>query len=170
MAGIILAFSIMLQNSIQNAQHIDVDKIVIEESFTKQETAKLDEDVFEYLCKCVESEAGDHDFLGKCYVTDVILNRVDHKDFPNSIVEVINQHRIRSDGTEEWQFEVVKNGRINSIEVTDETRRAVQEELNNRKNNEILFFCMYDWFSGWAKWLFQYPETGNNVHHFYKEK
>lgn len=164
-SGIILAFAIMLANA-QKPKPI-IDTIVIQEEFVKAPRNELPED-FEYFCQCVEAEAGDHDYLGKCYVADVILNRLEQWNL-ESITAVINQHRTRANGSEEWQFEVVKNGRINRVKVSEETRRACMDELKERKNTEILYFCMYDWFD-WAEWLFKYPESGHNVHHFYKEK
>lgn len=109
-------------------------------------------DYFEYLCQCVEAEAGDQDYLGKCYVVDVILNRVDSKYFPDNVVDVINEPR---------QFEVVLNGRINKVEVTESTRQAVMEELIDRKNYEILFFCM--WKFDWCEFLFKHGD-----HYFHK--
>lgn len=84
-----------------------------------------------YLEKCVQAEAGDQGYLGKCYVVDVILNRIDSDDFPNTITEVINQKN---------QFAVVANNSINTVTVDEETKRAVQDELKCRTNTEILFF------------------------------
>lgn len=107
---------------------------------------------FDYLCQCVEAEAGDQDYLGKCYVVDVILNRVDSDEFPDNVVDVINEPR---------QFEVVLNGRINKVEVTESTRQAVMEELIDRKNYEILFFCM--WKFDWCEFLFKHGD-----HYFHK--
>lgn len=85
----------------------------------------------ELLCKCVEAEAGNQGYLGKCYVADVILNRVDSDNFPDSIEEVIYQKH---------QFEVVSSGMIDTVEVSEETRQAVDDELFERKNYEILYF------------------------------
>ena len=69
--------------------------------------------------------------LGKRLVCDVILNRVDSADFPNTITEVINQ-----DG----QFSVVSNGSINRVSVSDETFNACKLELIERTDSEILYF------------------------------
>ena len=117
---------------------------------------------FELLCKCVEAEAGDQGYLGKCYVVDVILNRVENKEFPNDIISVIKQ---------KGQFDVVANGRIYTVPVTEETKQAVRDELKCRTNREMLFFCMYRWFDGWADYMFTYPKNRpHNCHHFYKTK
>ena len=47
-------------------------------------------DSLEYLTCCVEAEAGNQGLTGKRLVCDVILNRVDSKDFPDNIFDVIN--------------------------------------------------------------------------------
>ena len=166
-AGVILAFTLMLTNA--QKQTIDIDKIYLVEELSRatnevSEMAEfeLTDAEFEYLCKCVESEAGDQDYLGRCYVADVILNRIESDGFPNNVVDVINQKHFKN-GKWHWQFEVVKNDRINSVKVTDETRKAVQEELIERKNKEMLFFCAYDWFRGWAEYMFKH-----DGHYFYK--
>ena len=39
-------------------------------------------DSLELLACCVEAEAGDQGLVGKKYVVDVVLNRVDDEDFP----------------------------------------------------------------------------------------
>lgn len=88
-------------------------------------------DELEYLACCVEAEAGNQGMLGKRLVCDVILNRVDSADFPNTITEVINQ-----DG----QFSVVGNGLINRVSVSDETFNACKLELIERTDSEILYF------------------------------
>ena len=128
------------------------DRLEYEPIVSESQSEELPE-WFDYLCQCVEAEAGDQDYLGKCYVVDVILNRVDSKYFPDNVVDVINEPR---------QFEVVLNGRINKVEVTESTRQAVMEELTGeRKNYEILFFCM--WKFDWCEFLFQHGD-----HYFHK--
>ena len=54
-----------------------------------EEEMKMDE--LELMAICVEAEAGNQDLIGKRMVADVILNRVDDPDFPDSITEVISQ-------------------------------------------------------------------------------
>lgn len=88
-------------------------------------------DSLELLALCVEAEAGNQGLIGKKYVCDVILNRVDDKDFPDSITDVIMQKN---------QFSVVLDGRIWEVEPTEETFQAVREELESRTNYDVLFF------------------------------
>ena len=53
----------------------------------------------ELLAQLVEAEAGNQPFEGKCLIVDVVINRVESPDFPNTISEVIFQ---------EGQFSVIK--------------------------------------------------------------
>lgn len=84
---------------------------------------------FEYICQCVEAEAGNQDELGRTYVADVIMNRAEQWDM--TFEEVINAKNA---------FSVVSNGSINEVEVKDSTREIVFNELKERTNSEVLYF------------------------------
>ena len=88
-------------------------------------------DSLELLALCVEAEAGNQGLIGKKYVCDVILNRVDDEDFPDNITDVIMQKN---------QFSVVLDGRIWEMEPTEETFQAIREELDQRTNYDVLYF------------------------------
>lgn len=105
-------------------------------------------DELEYLAACVEAEAGNQGLLGKQYVVDVILNRVDSDKFPDTITEVINEPR---------QFSVVSDGRINEVVPTEETYQAIQLELENRLDDTILFFRTGYYHTGYTP-CFQYED------------
>lgn len=98
-----------------------------------EEEIKLGE--MELLAQLVQAEAGNQDLIGKQYVADVVLNRVDDDQFPNTVEEVIFQER---------QFSVVRNGMFEQAawDVTDEDFLAVELEWNreNRLDNGILYF------------------------------
>ena len=162
-AGITMAIWLMLipnSNITANFNEIDVFPREVISCPIEEENA-LDEAEFDLLCRCVEAEAGDQDFIGKCYVVDVILNRAEQ--WNKSVTEVINEKHVKANGKITWQFEVVMNGRINTVKVSDETRRACEEEIKSRRNTEILYFCMYDWFGSWATYCFKH-----DGHYFYK--
>ena len=59
----------------------------LETRAAKQE--KFDEEEIRYLAQLIEAEAGIEDYIGKCLVADVVLNRVDSLDYPNTIEDVI---------------------------------------------------------------------------------
>lgn len=97
----------------------------------EQGTEELDPDTLDLLACCVEAEAGNQGFFGKRLVVDVVLNRVDDPDYPDSIRDVIMQP---------YQFSVVLDGRIWQMKPTEETFLAIREELRQRTNNDIIFF------------------------------
>lgn len=105
-------------------------------------------DELEYLASCVEAEAGNQGLLGKRYVTAVVLNRVDSDKFPNTITEVIEQPK---------QFAVVSDGRINEVIPSEETYEAIQLELQNRTDYDILFFRTGKYHIGYEP-CFQYKD------------
>lgn len=121
---------------------IPIDILILEKERKKKEDfyCGLSEEEFNYFCKAVESEAGDQDFLGRCYVADCILNRLDEwrdRYGLETITDVINQ---RLDG--DYMFQVVSNGRIHKAVPTEDTINAVRQELKCRTNTEILSFQM----------------------------
>lgn len=88
----------------------------------------------ELLAQLVEAEAGNQDLTGKCYVVDVVLNRVDSDEFPNTIEEVIFQ---------DIQFSVMLDGAFDRAGwyISDESFEAVKLESDGvRLNDDILYF------------------------------
>lgn len=88
-------------------------------------------DTLELLAECVEAEAGNQGLTGKRLVADVILNRVDSPDFPDTIEGVI---------TQPYHFTSYWDGRIDTVSVSDETYEAVQMELEQRSYPGLLYF------------------------------
>lgn len=89
-------------------------------------------DSLELLALVVEAEAGNQSELGKRLVVDVVLNRVDSPDFPDSIEEVITQKNA---------FSSYWDGGIEKVQCpAPSTYAVVEAELNNRTNFEVLFF------------------------------
>lgn len=79
---------------------------------------------YDNLLRIVEAEAGGEDEKGKILVANVVMNRVEDEDFPDSITEVIFQ---RNNGV--TQFSPVANGRFWKVTVSDETIEAVNKAL-----------------------------------------
>lgn len=98
----------------------------------KENQIETDEDPEIYeMANCVEAEAGNQDDLGKRYVADVILNRVDDPDFPDTIHGVISQ---------KYQFSSFWDGGMDKWKPTEEAIRICREELEARTNTSLLFF------------------------------
>ena len=93
--------------------------------------AELYYDSLELLAHVVEAEAGNQDAYGKRLVVDVVLNRVESPDFPDTITEVIYQKNA---------FSVVSNGAIDRVVPSEDTYEAVRKALTERLNYDIVFF------------------------------
>ena len=102
--------------------------------FLQATTDHIDEEIYydslEYLAQAVEAESGNQGYKGKRLVARVIINRYSNDAFPDDYYSVINQKN---------QFEVVSNGMI-WREPSEETYRAVADELKHCSDERILFF------------------------------
>ena len=89
----------------------------------------------ELLAQLVEAEAGNQPFEGKCLVADVILNRVESPDFPDTISEVIFQKN-------PIQFSTVYNGAFEKAawNMKESDYAAVMYEVEMHENKEFLYF------------------------------
>lgn len=72
------------------------------------------------LAKCVYAEARGEPYVGQVAVAAVILNRVEHPDFPNTIYGVVYQP---------WAFTAVYDGQI-GYEPNQTAYQAAQDALN----------------------------------------
>lgn len=106
----------------------------IEEAAPVEDIAEeIKADEMELLAQVVEAEAGGEEYLGKCLVVDVILNRVKSEDFPDTITEVIYQP---------YQFSCVLDGGLEraGYRMQEDDYRAVEQELKEQIDYSILFF------------------------------
>lgn len=116
------------------------------------------------LERCVEAEDGVGQYSSKVLVARVIINRVLSPQFPDTIKEVVSQRR---------QFQVWANGRIWEVEVTADTKQAVQEALCVPSDFDGLYFANPNgsdegWY-GWMKRNLTYVCTdADNKHVFFK--
>ena len=124
-----------------------------------------DED-YETLLKIVEAEAGTEDMKGRILVANVVMNRVKHEEFPDTITEVVYEYR---SGVP--QFSPVYDGRIYRVSVSEETREAVKQAIEGVDYSEGALFFVYkeaaekdnvEWFESDLKSLFKH-----GVHEFY---
>lgn len=130
-------------------------------------SAKLmsDED-YANLLQIVEAEAGTEDLKGKIMVANVIMNRVEYEEFPDTVTEVIWQY---TGGVA--QFSPVADGRISEVVPTEETKEAVRQAMEGVDYSEgALFFIQksaaakdnIQWFDKNLTRLFKH-----GVHEFY---
>ena len=91
--------------------------------------APLSESDKELIAKTVQAEAGNQSLEGKRLVCAVILNRVEHEAFPDSVEKVLSQP---------GQFTTYK--KLGYTDITWQDQLAVQMEMESRSNTEVLFF------------------------------
>lgn len=108
------------------------------------------------LARLVRAEAQGEPFEGKVAVACVVLNRVDHSAYPNTIEGVIY---------EKGQFQPVRNGAINKP-ADEDSIKAVQSALNEKRQlaADSLFF--YNPAIATSRWLDTRATTlaiGNHV-------
>ena len=102
-------------------------------SSVRNPTIMSDED-YDTLLRIVEAEAGTEDIKGRVLVANVIMNRVKNAEFPNTVTEVVWE---TTNGVP--QFSPTYDGRINEVEVTDETKEAVRQVLEGTDYSEGAF-------------------------------
>ena len=118
---------------------------------------------YNVLLRIVQAEAGGCDMKGKILVANVILNRVESDEFPDTITDVVYEKR---------QFSPVSNGSINRCKVEQETVEAVDRALAGEDYSEGALFFMnrrassgsnVRWFDTHLDYLFQH-----GGHEFFK--
>lgn len=107
----------------------------------------------------VEAETTGDTFESKLAVTNVICNRVNSPNFPNSIKRVVRQKR---------QFSVISDGRYKKVKVTDSTKKAVDEGLKGKWiiSDRVLYFNVRN-LNSWAKRNLTYHSTIGVHDYFY---
>ena len=121
---------------------------------------KLNDNEYKVLLKIVEAEAGSEDLTGKMLVANVIMNRVNSQKFPDTVTEVVYQ---RHQG--KAQFSPTADGRIDTVNVSQETITAVEKVLNGEdSSNGALYFRSVYSNSGWFdSALTRVIEHGNHI-------
>ena len=118
---------------------------------------------YNVLLRIVQAESGGCDTKGRILVANVILNRVESDEFPDSVTGVVY---------EKYQFSPVIDGSINTCKVSQKTIDAVDRALEGEDYSEGALYFMnrkrssaknVNWFDSHLSYLFQYGE-----HEFFK--
>ncbi|OLO38045.1 N-acetylmuramoyl-L-alanine amidase [Alkalihalophilus pseudofirmus] len=119
----------------------------------------LSEEELDLLARIVRAEAQAEPFEGKVAVADVVLNRVESPQFPDTIKEVIYEPR---------QFQPVANGQVNKP-ADEESIEAVEAALTDMRNisEDSLFFYNPDIAT--SRWLDTRETTVVIGQHVFKE-
>lgn len=128
-----------------------------------EEEIVLSDSEYNVLLKIVQAEAGGCDEKGRILVANVILNRVESDEFPDTVSEVVYQ---------KCQFSPVSNGTINTCKVTKKTIDAVNRALEGEDYSEGALYFMnrsrsssrnVHWFDANLDYLFKHGD-----HEFFK--
>ena len=102
---------------------------------------------YEILCRIVEAEATGGTVEQKKNVVSCVLARLDSGNWASTIEGVVFQ---RTGGT--YQFTPIADGRYYSVKITDETKQAVDDVLQNGKTHLCEFFCSYASYRKETSW------------------
>lgn len=141
------------------------DLVHREETDIRTCSMDMDEEDMKILLKIAAAEAGIEDVEGKALVMRVVLNRVLSLGFPDTIEEVVFQHRAGF-----YQFCTVKNGTYQTAEVTEECQEALDMVLSGWDGTQgALYFCRSDAAKKWHEENLRFLFAHGN-HRFYTEK
>lgn len=119
------------------------------------------------LLRIVEAEATGEDVKGKMLVASVVLNRVKSGKFPNTVEQVVFQ----KNGSV-YQFSPIRDGRYYKVNISQETKEAVNRVLEGEDHSEGALYFMsrsraraknVSWFDRALTMVFKY-----GTHEFYK--
>lgn len=141
------------------AEEPDPTLMVEEDTDKKNIYLKIKE--YNVLLRIVEAEAGGEDITGKMLVANVIMNRVQNGRFPDTVTEVVYQKNANGKA----QFSPTVNGRIDSVNVSQETVDAVERVLNGEdSSNGALYFRSVHSSGTWHdNALRRVAEHGNHI-------
>lgn len=127
--------NIQQEDSIYEGQVLQTKKTSTAPISTTPNPIKTEGDSIYWLSRIIHAEAQGEPYEGKVAVGNVVLNRVAHWDFPNTIYEVIydRQHGY-------VQFSPVLDGNINNTP-NEESKKAAIDALNGAKPvGDALYF------------------------------
>lgn len=124
-----------------------VDRVVSEQRVVdyavmeQQLMYRFSDEELETLLRIVEAEAGSEDEDGRLLVANVVLNRVNSEQFPDTISEVVFQNE---GGVA--QFSPAYNGSYYNVVVSEETISAVGRALKGEDISQgALYFAARKW-------------------------
>lgn len=114
-----------------NNYTVNIDTTKVYQKQTNKEfndNSKYNSDDLYWLARIVHAESQGESYSGKLAVANVILNRVESGDFPNSVKGVVFE---KTSGF--YQFSPVKNGAIYN-NPSQESLKAAQDAINGKNN------------------------------------
>lgn len=117
----------------ETADQVSEEAGAEETEAAKEAFSGYSESDYHVLLRIVQAEAGNCDLKGRILVANVILNRVEDEEFPDTITEVVYEKN---------QFSPVIDGSIKRCKVTDKTREAVDRALSGEDYSEGALYFM----------------------------
>lgn len=145
-------------DSIKRMNQLDSNVIEVGQTLTIPSAVTSEER--ELLAQLVHAEAKGESYAGKVAVATVVLNRVDHSDYPDTVSNVIYQ--ITPSG--HYAFSPVLDGAIDTVP-DEESRQAVNEAIASRGQGQqsLYFYNPATATSGWVATREQTIVIGNHV-------
>ncbi|MBM4763573.1 cell wall hydrolase [Bacillus sp. B15-48] len=130
--------------STETSEPLTAKKTAIDKKEEINPTFFIGKKELKLLARLVHAEAKGEPFEGKVAVAKVVLNRMEHEQFPDTIEEVIYQKNA---------FEPVQNGSIQEP-ANEEARQAVKEAIkaDEEEHDDILYFYNPD--TATSNWIF----------------
>lgn len=117
-------YVVEISKPLRSEQRVLTYNVLEKQVVEAPEMVVLPQEDYDNLLRIVEAEASGEDEMGKILVANVVLNRVNNEDFPDTVTEVVFQ---KSNGV--TQFSPISNGRFWTVTVSEETISAVNRAL-----------------------------------------
>lgn len=126
--------------AMQNELASELAEVELEARIAKEieeNRIKLSETDKNVLLRIVEAEATGEDITGKMLVANVILNRVESGQFPDTVEKVVFQKK-----GSKYQFSPIRDGRYYDVSISEETKEAVERVLNGEDQSQGALYFM----------------------------
>jgi len=135
----------------------------------QEEPALYTDEELDILARLAWAEARGEDDVGIIMVIHVVLNRMNSPQFPDTIRDVVFQHRHNANGSITWQFSPIGNGAFDRATPCERIESLVVRALvEDDTTAGALFFRMTRGAEGsWHERALTRLFT-HGTHHFYK--
>lgn len=141
--SVVVGSSVIFMDNLPGTDYQERETVIVME--TEPQVTEYDKVLFAQI---VMAEAGDQGLYGKRLVVDVILNRIDSEHYPCTLEGVISQT---------GQFTAYENGAVWRVDPDEECYQAIEMELANRTDSEIIYFRT-DHYSEYGIPCYQYGD------------
>lgn len=117
-----IIFNIYFLNVNGEDIHSQISTEILDTQVNEPKIIELDIQDAQLLMKLAWSEAGNQGIEGQLAIMNVVMNRVNDENFPDTVKEVVYQKSGKS-----YQFSVVGNGVLKNAEPTEETHLALAD-------------------------------------------